>query len=135
MSNTKNQTKRRRRQGYTIMDVMTVVLIIGVLGSIGVNRYEMYVARAKRPEALMAFRALATKQREHLLSNGKYSGSFDELGFRVEGGKRISSTEVQGREYTYRLVQDLGPRSWYCIATGDLDGDNFPDIIAASNPR
>lgn len=125
----------RRRQGYTLMDVMTVVLIIGVLGSVGVNRYQKYVARAKRPEAVIAFRALATAQREYLLSHGKYSGTFDALGFRVGGHERISATEIRGTRYTYRLVQDDGPRSWYCVATGNIDGDPFPDIIAASNPR
>ena len=117
------------------MDMLTVVLIMGVLASVGVNRYEKYVARAKRPEAVMTFRALAAAQREHLLTWGRYSATFDELGFRVEGGQRISPTEIQGRRYNYRLVQDDGPRSWYCIATGNLDGDPFTDIIAASNPR
>jgi len=131
----KRARRSKRRAGFSAMDVMTVTLIIGVLGSIGVNRYQKYVARAKRPEAVMTFRALATAQREHLLTWGKYAGTFDELGFRVEGGKSISPTEIQGRRYNYRLVQDEGPRSWYCIATGNIDGDEFDDIIAASNPR
>ncbi|MEM7138325.1 MAG: hypothetical protein AAF500_17225 [Myxococcota bacterium] len=135
MTNEQRKRSRDRRSGYTIMDVMTVVLIIGVLGSLGVNRYEKYLARAKRPEAVMTFRALASAQREHLLTWGRYAGTFDEMGFRVEGGHHISPTEIRGRRYTYRLVQDQGPRSWYCIATGDLDGDDFNDIIAASNPR
>lgn len=129
-------TKSRARQsGYTLLDVMVVTLIIGVLAGISVNRYQMFVARAKRPEAVMTFRALASSQREYMLTRGKYAGSFDALGFRVEGGKRVSSTEIQGRKYNYRLIQDDGPRSWYCVATGDIDGDPFRDIIGASNPR
>jgi Tfp pilus assembly protein PilE len=117
------------------MDVMIVVLILSILATIAVNRYQMYVARAKRPEAVVAFRELAVKQREHLLAHGKYAGTFDALRFRVAGGSRISATEVQGRRYNFRLVQDDGPRSWYCIASGDIDGDPFQDILAASNPR
>lgn len=136
MKNAKtNQTARRRRAGYTAFDVLTVTLILGVLASIGVNRYQGYAARAKRPEAVMTFRALATAQREYLLTWGRYAGTFDELGFRVRGGHHVSPTEIQGRRYNYRLVQDQGPRSWYCIATGNIDGDDFNDIIAASNPR
>jgi hypothetical protein len=83
----------------------------------------------------MTFRALAAAQREYMLTRGKFSGTFDALGFRVEGGERISSTEIRGRRYTYRLVQDEGPRSWFCVATGEIDGDPFKDVIAASNPR
>lgn len=130
------QGRRARRQaGYTLMDMMVVVLILGVLASLGLNQYNKYVARARRPEAVMAFRALAAAQREYLLTQGQYSGTFDALGFRVEGGQRISPTEIQGRRYNYRLIQDEGPKSWYCVATGNIDGDEFIDIIAASNPR
>ncbi len=117
------------------MDVMIVTLIIGVLASVGVNRYDKFVARAKRPEAVMTFRALALAQREYLLTWGRYSGTFDALRLTIEGGTRVSPTEIQGRQYNYRIVQDDGLRSWYVIATGNIDGDPFLDIIGASNPR
>jgi Tfp pilus assembly protein PilE len=118
-----------------LIDVMIVTVIMSVLASVGLNRYQQYVARAKRPEAVVTFRALAAAQREHLLTRGKYAGTFDALGFRVEGGARISATEIQGQRYNFRLIQDDGPRSWYCVASGDIDGDAFKDIIGASNPR
>ena len=126
---------RARRSGYTLIDVMIVTVIMSVLASLAVSRYQQYVARAKRPEAVMAFRSLAAAQREYLLTKGKYAGTFDALGFRIEGGSRISATEIQGQRYNFRLIQDDGPRSWYCIASGDIDGDAFRDIIGASNPR
>ena len=136
MKNPKRWTGARTGlSGYTLIDVMIVVLIISVLATVAVNRYQVFVARSKRPESVMTFRALAAQQREYMLTHGKYAGTFDALGFRVEGGQRISSTEVQGRRYNYRLVQDEGPRSWYCIASGNLDGDAFIDILGASNPR
>jgi hypothetical protein len=53
----------------------------------------------------------------------------------MESGTKISPTEIQGYTYNYRILQDDGPRSWYVIATGNIDGDMIPDIIAASNPR
>ena len=135
MNGTQRAPSRRRRAGYTLIDVMIVTVIISVLATVGVNRYQMYVARAKRPEAVMTFRALAAAQREHLVTRGKYAGTFDALGFQVEGGTRISPTELQGRRYNFRLIQDAGPRSWYCIASGEIDGDAFKDVIGASNPR
>ncbi len=125
----------QRQAGYTLMDVMVVTLIIGVLSSLGINQYNKYIARAKRPEAVLMFRAFATAQREHLLTWGKYAGTFDALRFNVEGGAKVSPTEIQGKHYNYVLVQDDGPRSWYVVATGNIDGDPFPDIIGASNPR
>jgi type II secretory pathway pseudopilin PulG len=128
-------SKKSRRAGYTLMDVMVVTVIIGVLGSVGINRYEKYIARARRPETLMSFRAIAAAQREYLLTHGRYAATFSELGFNVERGTLISPTEIQGLSYNYRIIQDDGPRSWYVVATGNIDGDRFPDIISASNPR
>ena len=29
----------------------------------------------------------------------------------------------------------MDPRSWYVVATGNIDGDDFIDVIGASNPR
>ena len=127
--------KRRQQAGYTLMDVMVVTVIIGVLGSVGINRYEKYIARARRPETVIAFRAIASAQREYLLTHGTYAGTFSALGFNVERGALVSPTEIQGLTYNYRIMQDDGPRSWYVVATGNIDGDEFPDIIAASNPR
>lgn len=131
----RHRAKRARAAGFTLIDLMVAITIMGVLAGLGFNQYGKYVARARRPEAVMAFRALATAQREYMLTQGKYAGTFDVLGFRVEGGQRISATEIQGRRYNFRLIQDQGPRSWYCIATGNIDGDAFLDVIAASNPR
>jgi type IV pilus assembly protein PilE len=135
--NTKAQAsrQRQRRDGYTLVDMMIVVMIMGVLGSVGLNQYGKYVARAKRPETIMAFRTIAASQREYLLTHGRYAGTFAELGFNMESGRRISPTEIQGYTYNYRILQDDGPRSWYVIASGNIDGDGFPDVIAASNPR
>lgn len=127
--------QRRRQDGYTLVDMMIVVLIMSVLGSIGLNQYNKYIARARRPETVMAFRAIAASQREYLLTHGRYAGTFPELGFNMERGAKISPTEIQGYTYNYRILQDDGPRSWYVIATGNIDGDPFPDVIAASNPR
>lgn len=127
--------KRRNQSGYTLLDVTIITVIIGVLASVGLNTYQIQVARSKRPESVLAFRALAAQQREYLLTHGKYAGTFTALGFNIEGATVISPTEIQGRQYNYRLIQDQGPRSWYVIATGNIDGDPFLDIIAASNPR
>lgn len=117
------------------MDVMTATLILSVLAGVGYNQYNKYIARSRRPESVMAFRAIAAQQREYLLTHGQYAGTFEALGFNIEGGAMVSPTEVQGRQYNYRLIQDDGPRSWFVVASGNIDGDPFPDIVAASNPR
>lgn len=134
MGDTKARVARaRRRQGFSFLDVMIIVLIMGVLAGIGMNRYTSYVARSRRPEAVIAFRALADAQESYRLAWGRYASTFDALGFKVGGAERVSPTEVRGKYYTYRLTQPAGPRSWYCLATGNIDGDPFDDILGARN--
>ena len=125
--------KLRRRRGFSAVDLMIVVLIMGVLTGIGINQYTLYVARSKRPEAVLTFQALAKAQRSYKLTWGKYSGTFDALGFSVGGAQRISPTEIKAKYYTYRLTQPDGPNSWYCLASGNIDGDPFNDILGARN--
>jgi Tfp pilus assembly protein PilE len=132
---TQRKKRERRNAGYTVLDLIVAITILGVLASLGLNQYNKHIARSRRPETVMAFRAIAAQQREYLLTHGKYAGTFEQLGFQMEGAERVSPTEIQGRRYNYRIMQDDGPRSWYVIATGNIDGDQFLDIIAASNPR
>ncbi|MBW2214351.1 MAG: prepilin-type N-terminal cleavage/methylation domain-containing protein, partial [Deltaproteobacteria bacterium] len=34
--------QRQRRDGYTLVDMMIVILIMGILGSVGLNQYNKY---------------------------------------------------------------------------------------------
>ena len=122
-----------QRRGFSALDVMIFVLILGVLAGIAVNQYTRYVAHKKRPEAVATFRTLAEAQRNYKVAWGKYAGTFDALGFTVGGAERISPTEIKASSYTYRLTQPDGPNSWYCLATGNIDGDAFNDILGARN--
>lgn len=134
MENAKTRAERAKRsQGFSFLDAVIIVVIVGVLTGIGMNRYSSYAARARRPEAVTAFRAVADAQEGYLLTWGRYAGTFDALGVRVGAAERVSPTEIRGKYYTYRLTQPDGPRSWYCLATGNIDDDAFDDILGARN--
>ena len=123
----------RKVRGFTLVDLMIGVTIMSILASIGMTSYRMYVARAKRPEAVIMFKALADAQRAHMIFSGQYTDSYDELSLVLEGAIRVSENEIQGHYYNYRLSQPFGVNSWYCVATGNIDGDAFPDVITAQN--
>ena len=125
---------RRGQQGYTLVDVMAVIAILGVLAAVGLNQYSKNVARSKRPEVTINLEEIANAQRAHRLTWGKYAGSFDALGFKIRGGHDVSPTEIQAEYYNYRISQPDGPQTWYVVASGNIDGDAFIDIITARNP-
>lgn len=128
MSVSKNQA------GFTLLEVMTVVTIVTVLAGLGYQNFSKFKAKARRPEAAIFFRSLADVQDSHRQQFGYYSDSFDDLGLLLDSGRRISSNEIAGDRYTYKLLQLQGPNTWYCVATGNIDSDPFPDVMAAQNP-
>ena len=118
-----------RRSGFTLIELMLVVAIIGLLAALAVPEFDAYVMRAKRTEAIAGLEALWTAQRDYYSEHGVYSASFKSLAFEINGGKLQSPTQYTGGRYTYQLSQSWGDTSFYCIATAQLDADPWPDIL------
>jgi prepilin-type N-terminal cleavage/methylation domain-containing protein len=130
--------RRRRRGGFTLAELLVSVVILGVLAAALIPNYIRYVYQARRSEAFSALRAIHDAQAYHYANKGEYSGSFEELGFELEGGALRSDGAYEGGYYTYTLNRwDLGdePNANYrATATGDLDkSDATLDIVIIEN--
>jgi len=112
---------------------MLVMATLAVLASIGLQNFNRYKVKTRRTEVILALRALVDAQSAHHTVYGKYAGSFADLNFSLDQGQRVSATEFKGPYYTYVLSQPDGPDSWYCVASGNIDGDAWLDIYAVQN--
>jgi len=72
---------KRRQSGVTLIELMTVVMVIGVLGMIAIPSYRQYTMRAHRAEAKAALLLLQTNQERFYLTNRTYSADPVALGF------------------------------------------------------
>lgn len=81
---------RRRMAGVTLIELMTVVFVIGVLSMFAIPSYRQYVLRAQRAEAKTALQRLATNQERFYLANHRYGGTADlaALGFATGKSER-----------------------------------------------
>ena len=58
-------------KGFTLLELLVVVLIIGILAGIALPQYEMSVEKAKAAEALMNMRTIIGAVERNILLNGK----------------------------------------------------------------
>lgn len=70
-----------RIAGFTLIELMVVLLIVGILGTVAVPAYRQYVIRAHRTEAKTALLRLAANQERHHLQHNTYTDDLAALGF------------------------------------------------------
>lgn len=63
---------RPRAHGFTLVEVMIVVAIIGILASIALPSYTQYVVQARRTEAQAFLMELAQRQERRRVNNPQY---------------------------------------------------------------
>lgn len=64
---------RPRMRGVTLLELMAVVVIIGILGTVAVNSYRGYLLRTNRTEARMALLQVQAAQEKFFLQNNRYA--------------------------------------------------------------
>ena len=70
-----------KQRGFTLVELMVVVMIVAILGMIGLPSYRDYIQRSQRTEAKDALVRLAANQERHYLQNNTYTADLDDLGF------------------------------------------------------
>ena len=61
----------KKMQGFTLIEIMIALLIIGILASVAVPNYQAYVQKAKRADAQAALTNMAAALEDYY-SNNQY---------------------------------------------------------------
>ncbi|UCG63272.1 MAG: prepilin-type N-terminal cleavage/methylation domain-containing protein [Candidatus Zixiibacteriota bacterium] len=110
------------RKGFTLIELMIVVVIIGILAALAIPRFMQATTKSKQSEAKQLLKRIYTMQRAYRQEYNTYGdngviipaftgGRFQQIGVEVQSTAR----------YQYAMVAAID--AFTCTATGNLDDD------------
>ncbi len=82
--------RKMRARGFTLIELMIVVAIIGILAAIAIPNFIKFQARSKQSEAKSNLKGLFTSQKSYYQEHDKYSPKLKLIGFAPERGNRYA---------------------------------------------
>lgn len=118
-----------RQAGFSLVELMVVVAIIGVLATIAIPRVNRFIAKSRQSEAQVNLSSLYTFNKNFFVEFQGYTSDFDAMGFKPEGNLRYNVGYTQGAD---------GPANYETLKSATYGGDTMtlPDCpIDRSVPR
>ncbi|WP_442597333.1 pilin [Parapusillimonas sp. JC17] len=81
-------------KGFTLIELMVTVVIIGILGAVAVPAYQDYTIRSQVTEGLSLASGAKVQVAEYYSNHGEFPESNEDLGFNGATGSLISTTEI-----------------------------------------
>jgi type IV pilus assembly protein PilA len=142
----RNCSTKRALRGFTLIEMMIVVAIIGILASMAMAAYQTYSIRAQVAEGLNLVGPLKTAVTDFNLSNGAFPVDNADAAVEPPGnytGKYVSSVsiagpvititygnnanaQINGQTVTLTAVRQAGSMTWVCATGGVIPTTYLP---------
>ncbi len=101
--------KKNRRKGFTLIEIVVVILLIGILAAIAVPSYLIAVEKSKTANPFSNLSAIAKAQRVKKLESLHYADKVDDLDISLSDeviGAKASGKTFEGKDFTYTVYGD-----------------------------
>lgn len=109
-----------RNAGFSLLELMIVVAVIGILSAIALPSYNEYVTRGKIQEATAALSDMRTKMEAYYMDNRRYSSTAGGGTCGIPGGN--TPTVAASKYFTYACASSSanasGDQAYTLTATG-----------------
>ncbi|CWO60796.1 pilin PilE [Neisseria meningitidis] len=141
------------QKGFTLIELMIVIAIVGILAAVALPAYQDYTARAQVSEAILLAEGQKSAVTEYYLNHGKWPGDNSSAGVasasdikgkyveKVEVAKGVITAtmlstgvnkEIKGRKLSLWAKRQNGSVKWFCgqpVTRNDTNATN-DDVTA-----
>lgn len=99
--------KKKMQRGFTLIELMIALGIIGVVTAIAWPNYQQYLTRSKRADAQAYLMDLAQREQQFLLDARRYTEDLSELG--------VTTPASVAKNYEAPVIDVSGPPAAFLI--------------------
>jgi type IV pilus assembly protein PilE len=110
--------KLTRQKGFTLIEVMVTVAIVGILAAIALPNYRQYIVRASRNQAQSELVQMVTLQEKIYLNSNAYTPNVaTAYDGKSSGGLGLTSAKTKDNRYDITLANTTASQTFTLVAT------------------
>jgi prepilin-type N-terminal cleavage/methylation domain-containing protein len=112
---------RHRRRGFTLIEMLVVIVVLGILATLAIPRFMNARAQAFEATAISDLRNVAMVQEMHIRQAGSYAADMAFLDFDPSASVEIEITQATASGWAARASHTSLPARSCGIFVGDAD--------------
>jgi prepilin-type N-terminal cleavage/methylation domain-containing protein len=130
----KNMRNLFGKKGFTLIDLLIAVLIIGVLAAVALPRYQTAINKSRYAGLMPVAKAVKDTEEEVFMTKNDYTADLEELSVKVPGTINPANTATDGK-ITVQVVAGASAGQDYVKAVDNRNTDNVFVMYFDKSPR